>query len=134
MSDFGNNSFSGRIDGMAFHVSSYGAGPFMFRIDGKRVFFEDSDMFGPVVVRKSDWNPSERQPSEKSRFWDAYGMWRKAGRPFRGIGKVKVARWSEPKRGTYWKDLYGLKWHLTDPDLDHLGYVEVAAPSDMGVE
>lgn len=129
MGDFGNNSFTGEIDGMFFHMSSYGAGPFMFRIDGKRVFFEDSDMWGPAVVSTRTWNPTSRQPGERNRFWDAYGMWRKAGRPLRGTGRVKVAVWSEPKKGEYWKDKSGISHFLRDPDLDHLGYVCVEKPT-----
>jgi len=128
---FGNNSFSGEIDGSPFHMSSFGSGPFMFRIDGKRVFFEDSDMFGPSVLRKSDWNPSACQPGERSRFWDAYCMWRKVGRPLRGTRRVKIAVWSEPKKGQYWRDARGVSHILSDPDLDHLGYECVEKPAPV---
>ena len=104
MAEFGRNSKAFIIDGRPVHIDGWGAGPFMFRIDGKRIFFEDSDRWGPSVLRTSDWNPSDRQPGEKSRFWDAYGMWRKAGRPLRGVGKIKVAVWIEPRHGRYWVD------------------------------
>lgn len=129
MGEFGHTSarvFVG--DGSFAMVDAWGTGPFMFRIDGRRVFFEDSDMFGPSVLRKSDMQPSDRQPAEKSRFWDAYGMWRKAGRPVRGKGRVKVAVWSEPQPGLYWKCEKGLSHILRDPDLQDGPYRQVERP------
>ena len=128
MDDFGHTSSAFSIDGLPVHIDTWGAGPFMFRIDGKRVFFEDSARFGPAVLRKSDMNPSDRQPGEKARFWDAYGMWFKAGRPVRGKGRVKVAVWSEPQPGEYWKDENGLSHFLRDPDLPDGPYRRVARP------
>ena len=126
---FGHEAATINTGGLSAHIDIWGAGPFMFRIDGKRVFFEDSDRFGPAVLRKSDWNPSDRQPGEKSRFWDAYGMWRKAGRPLRGKGRVKVAVWKEPQPGLYWVDtVTGLSHFLSDPDLPDGPYKRIPKP------
>lgn len=129
MSEFGHNAVQLTAGaGILDFIDGWGSGPFMFRIDGRRVFFEDSDRFGPAVLRQSDWSPSDRQPGERSRFWDAYGMWRKAGRPLRGGGRIKVAVWAEPKPGEYWKDRRGRTHVLRDPDLPHGRFIEVPRP------
>ena len=130
MSDFGHTASTFKSGEALFHVDAWGAGPFMFRIDGRRWFFEDSDMFGPAVIGKRDWQPVSRQPGERSRFWDAFSMWRKAGRPVRGTGRIKVAVWSEPQPGEYWKDERGISHFLRDPDVDRAGYREVPKPDD----
>ena len=127
--EFGHNSAIVRTGEIMAFIDSWGAGPFMIRVDGRRIFFEDSDRFGPVVVRQSDWNPKDRQPGEKSKFWTAVAMWRKAGRPLRGSGRVKVAVWKEPKPGTYWKDDAGLAHVLTEPDLSDGPYKQVPPPN-----
>lgn len=115
-------------------IDAWGTGPFMFRIDGRRVFFEDSARFGPAVLRKRDMNPSDNQPGEKYRFWDAYGMWRKAGRPLRGTGKIKIAVWKEPQPGRYWIDeKTGISHLLNDPDLEDGPYRRVPKPLKSGV-
>lgn len=126
--EFGHSVCSIGMADFNTRIDSWGSGPFMFRIDGKRVFFEDSDMFGPVVLRKTDWNPSDRQPGDKSRFWDAYGMWRKAGRPLRGAGRVKIAVWKEPQPGRYWKDERGISHFVSDPDLPDGPYRQIPRP------
>ena len=130
MGQFGHHASIVRTKEFSARIDSWGSGPFMFRIDGKRVFFEDSDMFGPAVVRVRDWNPSDRQPGERSRFWDAYGMWRKAGRPLRGTGRVKVAVWKEPQPGRYWKDACGISHFLNDPDLPDGPYLQIPQPQE----
>lgn len=126
--EFGHSASTVKVGNDFAHIDTWGSGPFMFRIDGKRVFFEDSDRFGPAVLRVSDWNPSDRQPGERSRFWDAYGMWRKAGRPLRGNGRVKVAVWREPQPGRFWKDARGVSHILCDPDLPDGRYRQVPKP------
>ena len=130
MGQFGHHASIVRTKEFSARIDSWGSGPFMFRIDGKRVFLEDSDMFGPAVVRVRDWNPSDRQPGERSRFWDAYGMWRKAGRPLRGTGRVKVAVWKEPQPGRYWKDACGISHFLNDPDLPDGPYLQIPQPHE----
>lgn len=128
MSGYGHKAINGHIDGMMFHLDSWGGPPLVFLIDGKRVLFEDSDMFGPSVLRWSDHHPKAIQPGSRNRFWDAYMMWRKAHRPVK-MGKVAI--WKDPQPGTYWKDdVTGISHFLTEPDLDDGHYRRVEKPRD----
>ncbi len=106
-------------------IDSWGAGPFVIRVDGQRYWFGDSDMFGPVLVSQKSGRILDRQPCEKHRFWIGYHMWRWSGRPCR---KGFVCRWKEPKLGTYWKDARGVSHFLSDPEWDPLGYIQVPRP------
>ncbi len=128
---FGHDAKTGTIDGQPFHMDTWGSGPFYIRVGGKRYCFEDSDMFGPAVLRKN-LSIDDRQPGEKSQFWDAYQMWRNGGRRTRWNGKVCI--WDKPKPGTYWiEPETGLSWFLTDPPHgfdEKLGYIEVPKPSE----
>jgi hypothetical protein len=126
--EFGHSAGTIKTESFTARIDTWGTGPFMFRINGKRIFFEDSDMFGPFVIRILDWNPGDRQPGEKSMFWNAYGMWRKAGRPLRGTGRVKVAVWKEPQPGRYWTDSRGIFHFLNYPDLPDGPYLQVPKP------
>lgn len=75
MSEFGH---FGRISGV-FCIDAWGAGPFVITHQDKSYRFEDSDRFGPVLLNKNG-EPSERQPGERSPFWDVHSLWRKQGR------------------------------------------------------
>jgi len=130
MTGFGHHATTGKVDGLGFHLDSWGSGPFYIRVNGKRYAFEDSDMFGPVLLNK-DGSISERQPiSERHPFWLGYQPWRNGGRRVRWGGKVCV--YEKPKPGLYWKDDgTGLSWFLTDPPfgLEYFGYCRVPRPS-----
>lgn len=129
MAGYGHKATNGLIDGQPFFMDTWAGPSLVFIIDGKRWLFEDSDMFGPSVLRWSDHHPRANQPGSRSRFWDAYGMWRKAGRP---VKMGKIALWKEPQPGTYWKDdATGLSHFLTDPDLEDGPYVRVEKPTDL---
>lgn len=126
---FGHNAISGDLgDGMRFHMDSWGAGPFWMIVDRKRFLFEDSDMFGATVLRKSDHAPADRQPGEKHRFWIAYTMWRRSGRPMKCLGRAKVAVWKEPKPTLYWVDENGLSHFIQEGDLEDGPIRRVARP------
>jgi len=120
MGDFGH----GYANMGGAHIDTWGAGPFVIRVAGKRYWFEDSDMFGPLLTSKNG-RILDRQPGEKNPFWAAYTMWRQSGRPCkRGF----VCRWVKPRPGQYWKDERGISHFLRDPDIEKLGYVQVPAP------
>lgn len=112
------------------HIDTWGAGPFVICINGKRYWFTDSDMFGPLLESASG-RVLDRQPGEKSPFWTAYTMWRKGGRRCRSLARVGVCKWRKPLRGQYWKDEHGLLHVVRDPDLDFLGYDEIPRPQPM---
>ena len=125
MDDFGHHAINGHIDGQPFFMDTWGTGPFEISIHGKQYRFEDSDRFGPSILRR-DLSIADRQPGSRSPFWIAYHLWRSNDRE---VDQNSVCVYPEPQRGTYWKDERGVSWHLTDPNYDPLGYVEVARPT-----
>jgi hypothetical protein len=74
------------------HIDAWGAGPFVIRASGKRVLFEDSAMFGPVLLRWGDWQPVARRPGVRSPFWHVWQRWQQAGRPARRAGRLHICR------------------------------------------
>ncbi len=80
MAEFGHNY--GRIPGFG-RWDSWGAGPFVLEHKGKSWRFEDSDQFGPSLVRK-DGEVASRQPGEKSLFWALHRAWVRCGRKVDG--------------------------------------------------
>jgi hypothetical protein len=110
------------------HIDSWGAGPFTLSVKGKRYYFTDSDMFGPLIESKHG-EVLTRQPGEKHTFWDAYAMWRKSGRQGRKVGRWTVCKWRMPRPGTYWKDGRGISHILSDPDLFDGSLVQVPEPT-----
>ena len=75
MAEFGHVG----IIGGGVCIDSWGAGPFVIGHEGKSWRFEDSDRFGPHLVRK-DGEIAARQPGERSPFWDAHRAWVFQGR------------------------------------------------------
>jgi hypothetical protein len=63
----------------------WGAGPFTICAGGKLYRFEDSDMFGPIMIKK-DGDPKKWQPGQYHPFWDAHRAWWKQGRRTIGEG------------------------------------------------
>lgn len=62
-----------------FCIDSWGVGPFVIEVKGRSYRFEDSDRFGPSLIRK-DGNPLVNQPRERSPFWEAHHLWVQQGR------------------------------------------------------
>lgn len=60
-------------------IDAWGAGPFVIEVGDKRYTFEDSDRFGPLLVRKNG-SPLDNQPGERHPFWIGYNPWRRQGR------------------------------------------------------
>jgi len=75
MGDFGHSGVI--VGGTCF--DTWGAGPFVITAKGKSFRFEDSDRFGPSLVKKNG-DISDKQPSERSPFWAAHSAWVKQGR------------------------------------------------------
>ena len=109
------------------HNDSWGAGPFTLSVGGKRYYFTDSDMFGPLLENRRG-EVLNRQPGKRHPFWDAYSMWRKAERQGRKVGRWTVCKWRSPRPGTYWKDARGVSHFLTEPDLPDGPIVRVHEP------
>ena len=115
-------------NGGGLFIDTWGAGPFRIVMGAREAHFEDSDRFGPLLVSKRGV-VLERQPGERSWFWDPYHMWLKGGRRLNG----DLCVWDEPRKGTYYR-LGGLTFGLTEPDLPGGRYVEVPAPTDEAPE
>ena len=67
------------IIGNGFCLDKWGAGPFTICAGGKLYCFEDSDMFGPILIKKNG-DPKKWQPGQYHPFWDAHMAWSKQGR------------------------------------------------------
>lgn len=76
MSEFGHNYAIG--DG--FCIDSWGAGPFVIHVGAQSWRFEDSDRFGPSLVKKNGDDGANPFPPERSPFWVAHFAWCKQGR------------------------------------------------------
>lgn len=83
-------------------MDAWGAGPFVIRDErGKPWRFEDSDRFGPSIVRWKTGEISNEQPGERSKFWRAHRIWVRQGRRVANDGETCI--WHEPKPTYYQK-------------------------------
>lgn len=76
------------------HIDGWGDGPLLIRDGRRRWWFEFSDMFGPTLLRKTDKEPADRQPTrEDDPFWRPFCGWMAGGKRCRAIrdkrGRVK---------------------------------------------
>ncbi len=69
---------SGICGGVCF--DGWGAGPFSIQIGDKTYRFEDSERFGPALLRKNGELLDNPYPGERSPFWKAHRAWLKQGR------------------------------------------------------
>lgn len=83
-------------------IDSWGVGPFVITAEnGKTYRFEDSDRFGPALV-KEDGDPLKNPwPRERDPFWRAHMLWRKQGRRLEPDGFTCI--WHEPKPHTFYR-------------------------------
>lgn len=58
----------------------WGAGPFIIEYCGRCYRFEDSDMFGPVPLRKDNEIKEPGYFGEHNPFWEPWGLWVQQGR------------------------------------------------------
>jgi hypothetical protein len=75
-------------------IDMWGAGPFLIEAGGKTFRFEDSDRFGPALVKKNGDPLANPWPGEFSAFWRAHRIWRRQGRRLEG---GTHCLWDEPK-------------------------------------
>ena len=75
MTEFGHFGYIGN----GICLDYWGAGPFVIDVHGKHYRFEDSDRFGPLLLKKKG-EPAVNQPTERSPFWKAHHLWKQQGR------------------------------------------------------
>jgi hypothetical protein len=90
MTEFGHKAFIG--GGMC--IDSWGVGPFVIAAGGKSFRFEDSDRFGPSLVKKNGDIAANPWPATGSPFWRAHRIWVRQGRR---LEDGKNCIWDEPK-------------------------------------
>ena len=93
MSEFGHVYSIGK--NLCF--DSWGVGPFIIDVKGKPYRFEDSDRFGPALLKKDGELKANPYPAEGHPFWRAHRIWVRQGRRMED-GKVCI--WDEPKAQT----------------------------------
>lgn len=72
--------------GFVTFMDSWGDGPLLIRHGKRKWWFEFSDMFGPTLLRASDKEPSDQQPtSKKDPFWVPFQAWMGAGKKCRAV-------------------------------------------------
>ena len=91
MSEFGHVTYRGN----GFIGDSWGVGPFVISVAGKSYRFEDSDRFGPALLKKNGELRENPYPAERSPFWRAHRIWVRQGR--RVEDEINCI-WDEPKR------------------------------------
>lgn len=91
MSEFGH---FGKI-GDGFCIDAWGAGPFIIEAGGKSWRFEDSDRFGPGLVKRNGDTLTNPHPPSRSPFWRAHMLWVRQGRRLQADGMHCI--WDEPK-------------------------------------
>lgn len=102
MAEFGH---SAAIVG-GFCLDSWGSGPFVITdANGKTYLFEDSDRFGPNLVKRNGDMPVNPWPPERSAFWRAHLLWCHQGRLVAEDGITCI--WHEPKPTTYYVERRG---------------------------
>lgn len=87
-------------------IDAWGDGPLLIRDGKRRWFFEFSEMFGPIWLKRDKeghFDPSNKQPMDGDPFWSPFTRWNNAGRKCRPIttkrGKLIVYLCHVPKEG-----------------------------------
>ena len=105
MSEFGHNHLIGALkagkESYGICIDGWGAGPFVIMHDGKLWRFEDSDRFGPALVKRNGDPLAKPWPGERSVFWRLHHIWRKQGRRFADDGTTCVLEYTEPRPSKY---------------------------------
>lgn len=86
MGEFGRISFIKH----GFCIDCFGAGPFIITHNGKSWRFEDSDRFGPSLVKKNGDISADPFPPERSPFWKIHSLWVKQGRRLAEDGQTCI--------------------------------------------
>lgn len=77
MGEFGHHGI--KIAGLGY-IDSWGSGPFVITAGDKSFRFEDSDRFGPSLIKKNGDISQNPFPPQNSPFWKAHRLWRRQGR------------------------------------------------------
>lgn len=86
--EYGHNHSHGSLNGELF-TDVWGSGPFVITAADDRSYrFEDSERFGPALLKQNDELKADPWPPEKSPFWLAHRLWRKQGRRVADDGKT----------------------------------------------
>jgi hypothetical protein len=93
-------------DGSRAMLDSWGGEELDIVVDGKRIRFEFSEMFGPMAVTKTG---AERTLAKPKPFLRAASLWNIQGRRV----KDGEAIWHEPKKPVY-KHLGGRHWQVIE--------------------
>lgn len=118
MGDFGH---VGIISG-GVCLDAWGSGPFVIAVGSREWRFEDSDQFGPALIKKNGDLLENPYPGERSPFWRAHRIWRRQGRR---VGEDGIrCIWAEPKP-TIIKKMHGRNYEIIDHGEDDGEYIEV---------
>ncbi len=101
-------------------IDAWGAGPFVISAGGKLFRFEDSDRFGPSLIKKNGDICTNPWPCERSPFWRAHRLWVRQGRRTED-GVICV--WDEPKPTKYRK--IGRTRVIIENGDEDGGYIEI---------
>lgn len=108
MTEFGH--FASR--GKGIFIDEWGAGPFVILDErGKSCRFEDSNRFGPMLVKTNGDIRDEPWPGERSAFWRAHRIWKRQGRRVGEDGQSCI--WDEPKPQTI-RHMGGRNWVVVE--------------------
>lgn len=91
MGEFGHAFLRGK----RLCIDSWGSGPFVICIGEKAWRFEDSEQFGPALIKRNGELCSNPYPADRSPFWRAHFLWARQGRKT-GLDGVSCM-WAEPK-------------------------------------
>jgi hypothetical protein len=89
MTEFGH--IAARGAGVFF--DAWGAGPFEIDIGGRIYRFEDSDRFGPALIKRDGDPKKHPYPPERHPFWQAWERWRAQGRRVAEDGVRCIYEW-----------------------------------------
>lgn len=95
MSEFGH--IAANVKGFGF-IDTWGEGPFVIHFGKRKSWrFEDSDRFGPQLLKDSGELRAKPVPSQNNPFWLAHRKWVEQGRQLEADGIT--CRWylSPPK-------------------------------------
>jgi hypothetical protein len=109
--------------GNGIFVDSWGAGPFIITVAGKKYRFEDSDRWGPHLVNKHGDLLKHDVPSEKSAFWWSWRLWKDQGRKVAADGETCDFVYRDPKPTTYSGS--GRNRFIVESGDEEGGYMEV---------
>ena len=110
-----------------FHIDQWGVGPFVITVEGRSWRFEDSDRFGPMLVKRNGEPKSNPYPPERSLFWWAHKLWLEQGRRVADDGTTCVLDY-RPKRPTKFRwvtDRSGRHREIVEEGDDGGGVLEI---------